>query len=72
MTIAMHAPNSGTDLGTIAFGDARNDRFLRREVAIQVAGAHPGFGANLLHRRLVKARASKTSPCRIEDFLPAV
>ena len=60
------------DLGAVALGDAGDDRFLGREIAIDVAGAHPGLGADLLHRGLVKAHTGKAAPRRVEDFRAAV
>ena len=43
-------------LGAVALGDAGDQRFLGGEIAVEVARAHPGLGADFLHRGLVKAR----------------
>ena len=59
-------------VGAIAFGDARDDVFLRAEIAIEIARAHPGLGADFLHRGLVKARAGKAGLRRDENFVAAI
>ena len=47
--------------GLIALGQARNQRFLRTEVAIEVAGTHPGLGGDDLHRSPVEAVARESA-----------
>ena len=59
-------------LGAIALRDAGDDVFLGAEVAIEIARAHPGFGADLLHRGLMKARTGKAGLRRFEDLPSAV
>ena len=59
-------------LGAVALGDAGDDRLLGGEVAVEVAGAHAGLGADLLHRGLVEAGADEAALRRVEDFVPAV
>ena len=49
------------DLGAVALGDAGDHRFLGAEIAIEIARAHAGLGADLLHRGLVEARAHETA-----------
>ena len=46
-------------LGAVALGDAGDERFLGGEVAVEVARAHAGLGADLLHRGLVEAVRTK-------------
>ena len=60
------------DLGAVALGDAGDDRLLGGEIAIQVAGAHAGLGADLLHRGLMEAGAHKAALGGAEDLVPAV
>ncbi len=58
--------------GAIALRDPGDDVFLGAEVAIEAAGTHPGLGADLLHRGLVKARAGKAGLGGGEDFVAAI
>src|SRR5688572_33030507 len=44
------------DFRAVAFGDAGDDRFLGGKVTVEVARAHPGFSADVLHRGLMEAR----------------
>ena len=62
----------GADFGAIALGNAGDDRFLLRKVAVEIAGAHAGFHTDLLHGRLMKAHARKTRFSRVEDFGAAI
>ena len=59
-------------LGAVALGDAGDHRLLGGEIAIQVAGAHAGLGADLLHRGLVEAGAHEAALGRAENLVPAV
>src|SRR5262249_32879630 len=68
-------PHRGELLGgkrALAFRNAGDDLFLGAEIAIEVARTHPGLGADLLHRGLVKTRAGKTGLRRGEDLVAAV
>jgi hypothetical protein len=59
-------------LAAVALRNPGDDRFLGREIAIEIAGAHPGFGADFLHRSLMKARAGEAALCRLKDLGAAV
>ena len=59
-------------LGAVALGDASDQRLLGGEVAVQVAGAHAGLGADLLHRGLMEAGADKAALRGAENLVPAV
>ena len=59
-------------LRAVALGDTRDDLFLGWEIAIKIAWAHPGLGADFLHRGLVEARAGKARLRGDEDFVAAV
>ena len=59
-------------LGAIALGDAGDDLFLGAEVAIEVAGAHAGLGADFLHRGLVEAGTREARLRSSENFAAAV
>ena len=48
-------------LGAVALGDAGDQRLLRGEVAVEVARAHAGLGADVLHRGAVKPRAHEAA-----------
>ena len=60
------------EFGAVALGDAGDERLLGREIAVEIAGAHPRFGADVLHRGAVEAGAHETSLRRSQDFVPAV
>ena len=60
------------ELGAVTLGDAGDERLLGREIAVEIAGAHPRFGADVLHRRAVEARAYETSLRCSQDFVPAI
>ena len=60
------------DLGAVALGDAGDERFLGGEIAIEVARAHAGLGADVLHRGAMEAGAHKAALRRGEDLGPAV
>ncbi len=59
-------------LGALALRDAGDDVFLGAEVAVEVARAHAGLRADLLHRGLVEPRPRKAGLRRREDFVAAV
>jgi len=59
-------------LGAIPFRDGCDDVFLGADVALAVACAHGGFGADSLHRRLMKAQACDTGLRRNENFVAAI
>ncbi len=59
-------------LGAVALCDAGDQRLLRGEIAIEVAGAHAGLGADLLHRRAMEARAHETALRSGQDLVAAV
>ena len=48
-------------LGAVALGDAGDQRLLGGEIAVEIAGAHPGLGADVLHRRAMKARRARST-----------
>ena len=56
----------------VAFGDARDDRFLGGKVAVEIARAHPRFGADVLHRGLMEAGARDAAPRGLQNFGPAI
>src|SRR5262245_17505889 len=56
------------DLGAIALGDAGDERLFGGEIAVEIARAHAGFGANLLHGGAVKARAHKAALRRSQNL----
>src|SRR3954470_16686249 len=58
--------------GAIALRDAGDDVFLGAEVAIEVARAHAGLSADLLHRGLMKARPREAGLRGAQNFTPAV
>lgn len=60
------------DHGTVAFCQSRDQGILRREIPIDVAGAHSRFSGNILHRRLVETRPRKADPRRIQDAVTTV
>src|SRR5262249_19950930 len=68
----LHGEEALRRLGAVALGDAGDDRFLGRKVAVEIAGAHLRLGADLLHRGLMEAGADETAFRRVEDFGPAV
>ena len=59
------------DLGAVALGDAGDQRLLGGEIAVEVAGAHPGFGADVLHRRAMKAGSARSSALLPRGSRPA-
>ncbi len=58
--------------GAVALADARDDRFLGGEIAVEVARAHAGFGADVLHRGLMEAGAGKAALGGVENLGAAV
>ena len=60
------------NLGAIALGDASDQRFLGREVAVEIAGAHPGLGADVLHGGAMEAGTHEATLRRRKDFGAAV
>ena len=60
------------DFCAVAFGDARDDRFLGGKVAVEIARAHPRFGADVLHRGLMEAGARDATPRGLQNFGPAI
>ena len=59
-------------LGALALRDAGDDVFLGAEVAVEIARAHAGLRADLLHRGLVEPGPRKAGLSRREDFVAAV
>ena len=53
--------------GAVALGDAGDDRFLGGEVAVEIARAHAGFQADLLHRGAVEAVAREAVLRGVQD-----
>ena len=53
----------------VGLADRRDDRFLGREIAVERAGAHAAFGADLLHRRALETGPDETGLRRLEDAL---
>ena len=59
-------------VGAVALADAGDQRLFRGEVAIEIARAHTGLTADVLHGGAVKAGARKAALGRIENFSPPV
>ena len=55
----------------VALAEPGDQRVLRREVAVEVAGAHPGLRRHVLHGRAVEAGAGEAALGGVEDvFAP--
>ena len=59
-------------LGPVALGNAGDQRLLGREVAVEVARAHPGFDADLVHRGLVEPGPDEAALRRRQDLGAAI
>jgi len=60
------------DFGPVTLRDAGDQGLLRREVAVEVARAHAGLGADVLHGGAVEARAHEAALGRRKDLGAAV
>ena len=66
----LHAVEERRVLLALALGDGADDADFAGEIPVERARAHPGFGADLLHRGAVEAAAGEAGDGRVDDALP--